>query len=41
MNYSRVTSDGIDLLKKMLVYDKHGRISAAEALQHKYFDPIK
>lgn len=28
-NYSRVTQDGIDLLKKMLVYDKNGRITPA------------
>ena len=28
-NYSRVTQDGIDLLYKMLVYDKNGRITPA------------
>ena len=31
-NYSRVTKDGLDLLYKMLVYDKNGRITPTEAL---------
>ena len=31
-NYSRVTDDGIDLLYKMLVYDKNGRITPTEAM---------
>ena len=40
-NYSRVTQDGIDLLKQMLVYDKNGRITPAEAMQHPFFEPIR
>lgn len=40
-NYSRVTQDGIDLLYKMLVYDKNGRITPAEAMQHPFFEPIR
>ena len=31
-NFSRVTQDGIDLVYKMLVYDKNGRITPTEAL---------
>lgn len=40
-NYSRVTQDGIDLLYKMLVYDKNGRITPTEAMQHPFFKPIR
>ena len=32
--------DGIDLLKKMLVYDPAKRIHATEALEHPYFDSL-
>ena len=31
-NHSRVTEDGLDLLKKMLVYDKNERIMPGQAL---------
>ena len=31
-NHSRVTKDALDLLRKMLVYDKNGRITPAEAM---------
>ena len=31
-NQSRVTADAIDLLYKMLVYDKNGRITPTEAM---------
>lgn len=40
-NYSRVTEDGLDLLQKMLVYDKNGRITPTEAMQHPFFAPIR
>ena len=40
-NYSRVTQDGIDLLYKMLVYDKNGRITPTDAMQHPFFEPIR
>ena len=40
-NYSRVTQDGMDLLYKMLVYDKNGRITPTEAMQHPFFEPIR
>lgn len=31
---------GLDLLKKMLVYEPSARISAKEALEHPYFESI-
>jgi len=40
-NHSRVTEEGLDLLKQMLVYDKNGRITPSEAMQHPYFAPIR
>ena len=40
-NYSRVTEDGLDILRKMLIYDKNERITPAEALQHEFFEPIR
>ena len=40
-NYARVTEDGLDLLRKMLVYDKNERITPGEAMQHEYFEPIR
>jgi serine/threonine protein kinase len=36
-----VSVEAIDLLEKMLVYDKNLRISPAEALEHDYFLPLK
>ena len=32
--------DGIDLLRRMLVYDPTQRISANAALQHRYFHDL-
>jgi len=32
--------DGIDLLRRMLVYDPTQRISAKAALQHRYFHDL-
>lgn len=40
-NQHLVTEDGLDLLSKMLVYDKNGRITPADAMKHPYFDPVK
>ena len=33
--------DAIDLLSKMLVYDKNLRINCKDAMAHSYFDPIR
>ena len=40
-NKDRVSPEALDLLKKMLLYDKNGRITPAEAMQHPYFAPIR
>ena len=40
-NSTRVTQDALDLLYKMLVYDKNGRITPTEAMQHPFFEPIR
>ena len=40
-NQHLVTEDGLDLLKKMLVYDKNLRATPIEAMNHRYFDPVK
>ena len=40
-NQSRLTQDGIDLLKEMLVYDKNKRITPAQAMKHPFFAPIR
>jgi serine/threonine protein kinase len=40
-NHARVTTDGIDLLYKMLVYDKNGRLTPREAMEHEFFAPIR
>lgn len=34
-------SDALDLLSKLLVFDHQHRLTCAEAMQHKYFDPIR
>lgn len=34
------TSDCLDILKKLLAYEPHKRISAGEALRHEYFSEI-
>ena len=34
-------ADGIDLLSQMLVYEPNKRISARQALSHRYFDDVE
>ena len=33
--------DALDLVSKMLVCDKEGRISVKDAMNHPYFDPVR
>ena len=40
-NKHLVSDEAIDLLQKMLVYDKFERITAKEALEHPYFKLVK
>jgi casein kinase II subunit alpha len=40
-NQERATKEGIDLLQKMLVYDKNCRITPKDAMAHEYFAPIR
>mmetsp|Transcript_13503 Transcript_13503/g.13233 ORF Transcript_13503/g.13233 Transcript_13503/m.13233 type:complete len:112 (+) Transcript_13503:665-1000(+) len=40
-NQSVVSEEALDLLRKMLVYDKNTRITPIEALKHPYFFPIR
>jgi len=40
-NMHLCTNDSIDLLSKMLIYDKAERISPKEAMQHEYFQVIR
>ena len=40
-NEHLVDNDVLDLLDKMLVYDHTKRITAKDALQHKYFDDVR
>lgn len=40
-NQHLVSDDAIDLLDKMLRYDKNDRIKPRDAMEHKYFDPIR
>ena len=40
-NQHRVSNEAINLLEKMLVYDKNERITPREALQHPFFAPIR
>jgi casein kinase II subunit alpha len=40
-NQDRVNEEGLDLLSKMLVYDKNKRITPTDAMQHPYFAPIR
>lgn len=35
------STDGIDLLDKLLVYDHEARFSAQQAIQHPFFDPVR
>mgnify|MGYP001197387296 CR=1 FL=1 len=36
-----VSDEALDLLGKMLVYDKNKRIRCKEAMAHPYFEPIR
>jgi casein kinase II subunit alpha len=40
-NKDRCNPEGLDLLSKMLVYDKNKRITPSEAMKHPYFAPIR
>ena len=40
-NAPLVSEAALDLLDKMLRYDKASRITAAEMLQHRYFDEVR
>lgn len=40
-NQQCVTAEALDLLEKMLVYDKNLRITPIDAMAHIYFDPIR
>ena len=39
-NKHLVTDEALDLLDKMLVYDREKRISPQEAMKHDYFKPV-
>jgi casein kinase II subunit alpha len=40
-NEHMVSTEGLDLLERMLVYDKNKRINCKNAMAHPYFDPIR
>ena len=40
-NQATVSDEAIDLLEKMLKYDKNERINCKQAMAHTYFDPIR
>jgi casein kinase II subunit alpha len=40
-NHHYVTKEGLDLLKKMLVFDHADRVTVKEALEHPFFYSIK
>ena len=40
-NKHLASADALDLLGKMLQYDKNLRIRPKDAMKHKYFDPIR
>jgi casein kinase II subunit alpha len=40
-NQALCTEDALDLLSKMLIYDHAERILPREALEHRYFDPVR
>ncbi|EAY18760.1 CMGC family protein kinase [Trichomonas vaginalis G3] len=40
-NQAKNDHDALDLLQKLLTVDHEERITAAEALEHKFFDPIR
>lgn len=35
------TKEALDLLSQIFVWDKNARISAEEAMNHEYFDPVR
>jgi casein kinase II subunit alpha len=36
-----ISDEALDLLSKMLVYDKNLRINCKDAMAHPYFDPVR
>ncbi|KAG0204156.1 Casein kinase II subunit alpha [Mortierella sp. GBA30] len=40
-NQHLVSNDALDLLGKLLRYDHQERLTAAEAMEHPYFDPVR
>jgi len=36
-----ISGEAIDLLDKMLKYDKNKRINCVDGMAHSYFDPIR
>lgn len=40
-NQALCSEDALDLLNKMLVFDHSERILPKEALEHRYFDPVR
>eukprot|EP00300_Choanocystis_sp_HF-7_P022014 c21134_g1_i1.p1 GENE.c21134_g1_i1~~c21134_g1_i1.p1 ORF type:complete len:390 (+),score=73.16 c21134_g1_i1:67-1236(+) len=40
-NQHLFNDDALDLLDRLLVWDHEGRLSAADALAHRYFDPVR
>ena len=40
-NKHMVSKEALDLLSKMLVYDKNERINCADAMKHAYFDSVR
>ena len=36
-----ISAEAIDILDKMLQYDKNKRINCKDAMAHAYFDPIR
>ncbi len=40
-NQHMISEEALDLLSKMLVYDKNLRINCKDAMAHPYFDPVR
>ena len=38
---SRPSPDGIDLLSRLLIYDHRQRLTARQAMEHAFFDPVR
>lgn len=36
-----ISNEALDLLDRMLKYDKNERINCADAMKHPYFDPVR